>query len=99
MKIKLKHILLIVLSLVGIVIIVFVFTGKNNKKQVYPTPFLSVDAAWADTTIKYLSLKEKIGQLIIYDTGLINETNSDSLFSYLYKFMPGGIIFYTDSLS
>ena len=99
MKIKLKHILLIVLSLVGIVIIVFVFTGKHNKKQVYPTPFLSVDAAWADTTIKYLSLKEKIGQLIIYDTGLINETNSDSLFSNLYKFMPGGIMFNTDSLN
>ncbi|MCF6366300.1 MAG: serine hydrolase [Bacteroidales bacterium] len=96
---KLKYLIFAGILVTAGVIIIFLFPKKDKEKQIYPTPFLSVESAWADTTIKYLSVEEKIGQLIIYDAGKISKNNSDSLFSDLYKFMPGGIIFNTDSLN
>ena len=78
------------------------FIFFHNKKDVdfeYPTPFLSVDPAWADTTLKYMSFEEKLGQLIFYKAGNINNDSKDSVLKVLYETNPGGISFNVDSLS
>jgi len=86
----------VILIIIGAYFLFF-FEKKNDAIQ-YPAPFLSVDPAWADTTLKYMSLEEKVGQLIWLDAKHIEAGNNDTLISLLNETKPGAVNFSVDSL-
>jgi len=98
-NIKYKSIIFIILFVIVIVSLIIFLNRENKKTQSFPSPFLTTNTAWADTTLKYLSLNEKIAQLIIYDAGFVDENNQDEMISNLNRILPGGIIYKTDSLA
>ncbi|MCD4793694.1 MAG: serine hydrolase [Bacteroidales bacterium] len=97
-KIKLICIIISIIIITGCFVYFIFFHDKEDLDFKYPAPFLSVDPAWADTTLKYMSLEEKLGQLIFYNAENINNDSKDSVLKVLYETNPGGISFTTDSL-
>jgi CubicO group peptidase (beta-lactamase class C family) len=76
----------------------FFFFKKDQNQTQFPAPFLSVDPAWADTSMKYMSIEDKIGQVIFYNAGEVKTKGTDSLLQILSETKPGGIHFQIDSL-
>jgi CubicO group peptidase (beta-lactamase class C family) len=104
MKIRLtkKRIILLsvaVLTLFTIILLCFFFKDRKKNSESNEIPFFKVNPAWADTTLKYMSVDEKIGQLIFYRPETITKTNYDSVLVNLGKVLPGAIEYTTDSLS
>ncbi len=59
------------------------------QQQNYLPPFMSIAPDWADTTLHYLSLEEKIGQLFILQSNLDQTTHTRRLVNAM---RPGGVI-------
>ncbi len=77
-------------SISGILIMaVFISCGHiSYQAPTYPPVFSEVDKTWADTTLSYLTLDEKIGQLFI-----ITSTNTSSkIIQSVEAFQPGGVL-------
>ena len=91
--------IILILVIVGSIAVYAFVNNKKNKKQDFASPFMKADTDWADTTLKYLSVNEKIAQMIFFDADKINYSNSLQIVTELNKFMPGGIIYKTDSLA
>ena len=86
-KYRIKLIYLYILAgLLAVFVAYLIFFGnlKKESELKYSTSFLSVDPAWADTTLKYMSLEEKLGQLIFFEAGEINNNSKDSVLKILY---------------
>jgi len=99
-KLNLKHFLIIsVFVLLGGLVGYALINTTGTKKQEFSSPFMQAKTEWADSTLKYLPVNEKIAQLFFYNIGKIDTSNESEIISNLNKFMPGGIVFKTDSLA
>ena len=72
---------------------------KILNKDIKTAVFENVNPAYADTTLKYLSADEQIGQMIISDFGIIDNSSVNQMTKILYQTMPGGIVYNSDSVS
>ncbi len=96
-NLKLVLLVLIIIS-TSFILFFYFFRNKAQANEKNSSFFIEVDKEWADTTLKSLSLEEKISQLIIYKLGNITNKNNDSILTNLRTIMPGGVSFKTDSL-
>jgi CubicO group peptidase (beta-lactamase class C family)/beta-glucosidase-like glycosyl hydrolase len=96
-----KKIIWIILFIISAFsILFFSLKYKQKKSERAYKNFYNVDMSWADTTIKYLSSEEKIGQLLMYKIGNVNDSLTfNTINNNLNQTMPGGIIYSTDSLT
>ena len=79
-------------SISGILIVaVFISCGHiSYQAPTYPPVFSEVDKTWADTTLSYLTLEEKIGQLFIITS---TDTNTPiKTIQSVEAFQPGGVL-------
>ena len=99
-KLKLKHFIIITFfALLGTLLLLFLLNKNKRSKQEFSSPFMLANTEWADTTLKYLPVNEKIAQLIFFDAGKISNNEIGKIISELNQIMPGGIIYNTDSLN
>ncbi len=97
-----KRIIILSISLLTMLVLIFFIVyikGRNNIEIQNSIPIYSVNPAWADTTLKYMSLDEKIGQIILYDANNLKNSNYDSVLTIIHEVLPGGIEYSTDSLT
>lgn len=98
----LKFLIKVVIAIIFFfILILLIKTFSSSEKFVekkLSAPFLDVNTAWADTTLKYMTLDEKISQLIMYNANAIDSIKRDSVLLLLKSNKFGGIVFKTDSL-
>ncbi len=94
---KLVLLVLIIIS-TSLILFFYFFRNKAQANEKTSSFFIEVDKEWTDTTLKSLSLEQKISQLIIYKLGNITYKSNDSILTNLRTIMPGGVSFKTDSL-
>jgi CubicO group peptidase (beta-lactamase class C family)/beta-glucosidase-like glycosyl hydrolase len=82
---------LIVFELFLIVHTLFFYKAISPKKQIIS--FLNVNTAWADSTLKRMSLKEKVAQLFVLKLNAPHIETKDELQTVVRKYNPGGIMF------
>jgi hypothetical protein len=104
MKLKLTKKRIIIISIITLIILsvtlYLIFFGVKRKAGTnYDIPFFKVNTAWADTTLKYLSTEEKVGQLIYFKANYVTNSYLDSLTVLLAESKPGMVEYTTDSIS
>jgi CubicO group peptidase (beta-lactamase class C family)/beta-glucosidase-like glycosyl hydrolase len=83
--------LLIVLELLLLVHTLFFYKTSPDKKK--ETTFLNVNTAWADTTLKKMTLNEKVGQLFMLKLNKVTINDKEELQNIVKEISPGGICF------
>ncbi|MCF6184141.1 MAG: serine hydrolase [Bacteroidales bacterium] len=96
---KIYTIVIIVVLIITLSVVYVINAKKILKDDLKTAIFENINPAYADTTLKYLSAEEQIGQMIISDFGTIDSSSVDSMTKILYKTMPAGIIYNSDSVS
>ncbi|NOZ34978.1 MAG: serine hydrolase [Chlorobi bacterium] len=96
---KIYTIVILVVLIITLSAVYVINAKKILNKDIKTAIFENVNPAYADTTLKYLSVDEKIGQMIISDFGIIDSSSVNPMTKILYQTMPGGIIYNSDSVS
>jgi len=65
---------------------------EEEVRVVQNTPFLNVDDSSANELIQHMTLKEKIGQLIVLKTDLKNDSLRDSIYQWGSQGLFGGVL-------
>nr|MDA3818291.1 hypothetical protein [Prolixibacteraceae bacterium] len=80
------------MRLAQIIIILFFFLSINSSAK--KPDFFKVEKQWVDSLIGNMSLKEKVGQLIMVTTyPSQGEANEQQIISYIKKHHIGGVLF------
>lgn len=67
---------------------------------VSPIPYLARDYPWADTLVKYMSLEDKIGQLMVIEGGsAIDTAQQRKTEKWIRNYRVGGVMFAGENLS
>ncbi len=97
-NLRAKYFIFFILGILILIVSILFSHKKVLKESPYSIDFLNVNTEYADTTLKYLSNEEKVGQLIIADFGKAENVKTDSVIKLLYQILPGGIVYSTDSI-
>ncbi len=93
-----KFVILVFFLIFSATLLIYKNIPEKNTQETEFKVF-DVDPAFADTTLKYLTPGDKAGQMIVVDLGNTDNFITDSLTELLYKILPGGVVFNTDSLT
>ncbi len=86
------------MRLAQIIIILFFFLSLNSPAK--KPDFFNVEKQWVDSLMENMSLKEKVGQLIMVTTyPSQGEANEQQIISYIKKHHIGGVLFLRNSPS
>lgn len=80
------------MRLTQIIIILFFLSSLNSLAK--KPDFFNVERQWVDSLMENMSLKEKVGQLIMVTSyPSQGETNEQQIISYIKKYHIGGVLF------
>ncbi len=72
----------------------FLFSANTAQEKSILPPFLKIESSWVDSTLKSMSLKQKIAQLIMYPVySNKDEQHASSIEKLVDKYGIGGVIY------
>lgn len=80
------------LTFLGIFILMTACQQDKDKTTVSPTPFLRTETAGVDSLLAQMSMEEKVGQLLLFQSDLSTDSLKDQLFQQLHHGALGGLL-------
>ncbi|MBI4645880.1 MAG: serine hydrolase [Bacteroidia bacterium] len=102
MKINRKYgiifsfIFLLILFICGYIFYLQYFSKQEIIQ--HKIPFLNTQSAWIDSLVKNAAIEQKLGNMVMLETGYINENDAELITKWIKQYKLGWIIFKTDSL-